>query len=93
MTTTLRHRPPPKVTVSLDQTESAGARLLHTLEDFQSRIHYDPNDKPQIDEPLVNPDPNALLWTWNELPPWRQDNEYIRTGYRKYVSFCVIPRA
>ena len=66
--------------------ESTSTRILHTLEDFQSRIHYDPNDKPPGEEPLVKPkDPNALLLRFEELPPWRQDNEFIRSGYRRYV--------
>lgn len=62
---------------------SAGPTVLKALEDFQARIHSDPNDKPQIDEPLVPPSPDALTLTWNEIPPWQQDNEYILTGYRR----------
>ncbi|KAI0346144.1 HlyIII-domain-containing protein [Trametopsis cervina] len=65
------------------RNESAGIAILHSLEDFQSRIHYDPNDKPQIEEPRVQPNPNALTLTWDELQPWQQDNEFIRSGYRR----------
>lgn len=65
---------------------SVGSRALSPLEDFQSRIHSDPNDKPQIDEPLVTPNPTSLTLTWNEIPPWQQDNEYILSGYRRSAS-------
>ena len=63
------------------------SHLLDALSDFQSRIHSDPNDKPQIDVPSTTPDPAALTLTWDEIPPWQQDNEYIRTGYRRSVMF------
>lgn len=94
----LRQRPSPSTShpdslldsLLLDEphsvNESTSTHILHTLEDFQSRIHYDPNDKPPGDEPFVKPkDPNALLLRFEELPPWRQDNEFIRSGYRRYV--------
>lgn len=65
---------------------SVGAKVLHTLEDFQARIDQNlgPNDKPPIEEPLVPPNPNSLTLAWNEIPPWQQDNEYILTGYRRF---------
>ncbi len=58
---------------------------LHALEEFQSRIHSDPNDKP--DEPPIldatqTRSPNLTL-TWQEIPSWQKDNEFILTGYRR----------
>ncbi|KIP12106.1 hypothetical protein PHLGIDRAFT_98449 [Phlebiopsis gigantea 11061_1 CR5-6] len=68
------------------RTETSGPAEANvgdrTLEDFQSRIHSDPNDRfdappkrySRTDSPTV---------TWNEIPPWQQDNEYVLTGYRR----------
>jgi hypothetical protein len=72
-----------KVRHSLSLDETPLVRALETLEDFQSRLHYNPEEKPQIDEPAVQPDKSSLTLSWNELPPWRQDNAYIRSGYRR----------
>ncbi len=105
----IRHRPPTTSSTStslLDtllhdpdpSSHTPTSELLHKLEDFQSRIHYDPDDKPLDagedrgegegegkgeDRPR---DPKALLLRFEELPGWRQDNEFVRSGYRRCAS-------
>ncbi|EKM58051.1 uncharacterized protein PHACADRAFT_89788 [Phanerochaete carnosa HHB-10118-sp] len=55
----------------------------NVLEDFQSRIHADPNDKSE-DPPERDPaHTDTVTLTWHEIPAWQKDNEYILTGYRR----------
>lgn len=65
--------------------------VFNTLAQFQSRIHSDPTDKPQTDTP-ARPASNttSLTLSWDQIPPWQQDNEYIRTGYRRLVSSFLL---
>ncbi len=109
----LRHRPPAASSEStslLDtllhdpdpSSHTPSSELLHKLEDFQSRIHYDPDDKPLEDEVEGKGedrprDPKALLLRFEELPAWRQDNEFVRSGYRRcapsfFLFFSVVCR-
>ena len=60
--------------------------LLHVLEDLQSRIHSDPNDKPDAPPEKDPSTTDALTLTWHEIPAWQKDNEYILTGYRRWVG-------
>ena len=34
-------------------------------------------------QPLVNPKQSRKLISWDEIPSWQQDNEYILSGYRQ----------
>ena len=63
----------------------AGDKVLHTLEDLQSRIHADPNDKVDAPPEQDPAETSSLTLTWNEIPAWQKDNEYILTGYRRYA--------
>lgn len=63
-------------------------KIFHVLEDFQSRIHADPSDKSE-DPPSRNPArTDAVTLTWHEIPAWQKDNEYILTGYRRWVTLA-----
>jgi len=45
----------------------------------------DPNKKHTTANPNPSPKTNTsppLTVTWNDLPPWQQDNHHIQTGYR-----------
>ncbi|KAI9569958.1 hemolysin-III related-domain-containing protein [Boletus coccyginus] len=35
-----------------------------------------------IERPNVKPKQNSLTLSWNEIPEWQRDNEYILSGYR-----------
>ena len=61
--------------------------ILRAFEEFtESRVLAGPEDRPDR-PPLVDPDTPLLrkkrVLTWQEIPGWQQDNEYILTGYRR----------
>ena len=63
--------------------------ILRAFEEFtESRVLAGPEDRPDR-APLLDPDsPRARkkrTLTWQEIPAWQQDNEYILTGYRRCV--------
>ena len=60
-----------------------GGGLQSALENFQSRIHSDPNDKPDLPPKQDPSTSNSLTLTWEQIPAWQKDNEYILTGYRR----------
>ena len=79
-----------------DHSESGLRRAFEAFEDFaESRVLTVPEDRPDR-PPLINPDTpllrHKLTLTWQEIPAWQQDNEYILTGYRRYVHFHEASR-
>lgn len=86
MSADLRKRPLTGSSTNHKDGQSDSGGILHALEDIQSRVHSDPNDKPD-DPPERDPTTtDALTLTWHEIPAWQKDNEYILTGYRRRVS-------
>ena len=71
-----------------DQLEDPG--ILRAFEEFaETRILAGPEDRPDR-PPLIDPNSRRarkkVTLTWQEIPAWQQDNEYILTGYRRYVE-------
>ena len=79
----------PKSRSVKEQTHTASA--LEALENVvEDRIFTGPEDRPDS-TPLLDPNRTKQsrqrkTLTWQEIPAWQRDNEYILTGYRRYVS-------
>ena len=65
--------------------EGVPSAVLHALEHFQSRIHADPGDKPDAPPERDPATTDARTLSWHEIPAWQKDNEYVLTGYRRWV--------
>lgn len=64
---------------------TTAGNVLHALEDVQARLHSDPNDEPDT-PPAKDPrQSRARTLSWDEIPGWQKDNEFILTGYRRQV--------
>jgi adiponectin receptor len=37
-----------------------------------------------LSKQTTSPDEQRITLSWHEIPEWQRDNEYIRTGYRRY---------
>ncbi|KAJ3540853.1 hypothetical protein NM688_g6169 [Phlebia brevispora] len=66
--------------------QSHGPGILHALEEFESHIHSDLDERPDR-PPIIDPNSpqskGRRTLTWKEIPSWQQDNEFILTGYRR----------
>ncbi|OJT07491.1 hypothetical protein TRAPUB_1676 [Trametes pubescens] len=66
-------------------------RQRKTRRDDPASVIKDPNSPSSLlakDAPHTSMPGKAQskTLTWLELPEWQRDNEYILTGYRRYVS-------
>ena len=90
MDDTLRSRPTSKTMSKADQNGDPG--VLRAFEEFaETRVFAGLEDRPDR-APLIDPNSKRArrkhTLTWQEIPAWQQDNEYILTGYRRCVHIA-----
>lgn len=78
----------------LQNPKMTTARYLLPEDELTHRRPH-PATSPKISTDSVNdhlkPTDKGHTLTWDEIPDWRRDNEYITGGYRRYVSYRYHP--